>query len=170
MKKITSIIALFLAVATTTTVSADPLRYSLGLFESGAESFQKGSPDYKRGDSGEVSRYQIMPDVWRRYSESRDFHNPTVAWEVAEKILIERLAKFRARMDRDPTPTELYLLWNKPGHFSAAKYSLSRVRPLYLNRAQRFGNLFRAVQISYQKQDYERIRQVTLKTAPARRG
>ena len=170
MKTITSLYALFLAVTAATTASAEPLPYALGLFESGAETFQRGAPDYKRGDSGEVSRYQIMPDVWKRYSKSRDFNNPAVAWEVAEKILIERLAKFRKRMHREPTPTELYLLWNKPGHFSAAKYSLSRVSNHYLNRARRFGNLFRAVHISYQKQAFDKVRRVAMTQTTANKG
>ena len=170
MKTKTSLLALFLAVAAATTVSAEPLPYALGLFESGAESFHRGQPDYKRGDSGEVSRYQIMPDVWKRYSRSRDYHDPVAAWAVAEKILIKRMAEFRERMHREPTPTELYLLWNKPGHFAAAQYSLSRVSSHYLNRARRFGNLFRAVEISYQKQAFDKVRQVAMMAAPEREG
>jgi hypothetical protein len=170
MKTITSLLALFLATAAATTTSAETLPYALGLFESGAETFQRGQPDYKRGDSGEVSRYQIMPEVWKRYAKSGDYHDPAVAWKVAEQILIDRLGTFRERMHRDPTPTELYLLWNKPGHFSAAHYSLSRVSRHYLNRARRFGNLFRAVEISYQKQANDKIQQVAMAAAAEQKG
>ena len=170
MKTVKSILALLLVAFAVSTATAEPLPYALGLFESGADSFQRGRPDYMKGTSGEVSRYQIMPAVWKRYSTSRDYHNPSVAWEVAQKILVDRIGTFRERMHRDPTPTELYLLWNKPGHFSAAHYSLAQVNRHYLNRARRFGNLFRAVEISYQKQDVERRQQEALRTVANRKG
>lgn len=157
MKTITTLCALFLALATTS-LQAEPLPYALGLFESGAESFQRGEADFKRGGSGEVSRYQIMPDVWLRYSKTRDYHNPVEAWQVAQRILNDRVNDFRTRMNRDPNPTELYLLWNKPGHFASAKYSLKRVSRYYLARAQRFANIYVAVQVSYR--DREAVREV----------
>lgn len=158
MKTITSLWALFLALATTT--QAEPLPYALGLFETGAETFRRSEADFKRGTSGEVSRYQIMPDVWVRYSKTRDYHNPVEAWQVAHRILMDRVEDFRERTNRDPNPTELYLLWNKPGHFATAKYSLKRVSRYYLARAQRFANLYNAVQVSYR--DREADRQVAL--------
>ncbi len=161
MKTITTLCALFLALVCTT-AKAEPLPYALGLFESGAETFQRGEADFKRGGSGEVSRYQIMPDVWVRYSKTRDFHNPAEAWQVAQRILNERVNDFRARTQRDPNATELYLLWNKPGHFATAKYSLKRVSRYYLARAQRFANLYNAVQVSYRDRDRDAVRQVAL--------
>ncbi len=161
MKTITTLFALSLALVCTT-AKAEPLPYALGLFESGAETFQRGEADFKRGGSGEVSRYQIMPDVWVRYSKTRDFHNPAEAWQVAQRILNERVNDFRARTQRDPNATELYLLWNKPGHFANAKYSLKRVSRYYLARAQRFANLYNAVQVSYRDRDRDAVRQVAL--------
>lgn len=161
MKTITTLFALSLALLTTT-VKAEPLNYALGLFESGAESFQRGHSDYKRGSSGEVSRYQIMPDVWKRYSKSRDYHNPAVAWEVAQHILTDRVTDFRERMHRDPDATELYLLWNKPGHFSAAHFSLRQVNHHYLERARRFANIYTAVVTAYRDRDQAQVRQVAL--------
>lgn len=161
MKTITTLFALSLALVCTT-AKAEPLPYALGLFESGAETFQRGEADFKRGGSGEVSRYQIMPDVWVRYSKTRDFHNPAEAWQVAQRILNERVNDFRARTQRDPNATELYLLWNKPGHFFNAKYSLKRVSRYYLARAQRFANLYNAVQVSYRDRDRDAVRQVAL--------
>lgn len=158
MKTITTLFALILGLHFTTNLKADPLPYALGLFESGAESFNRNGADFKRGGSGEVSRYQIMPAVWREYSSSRDYHNPLAAWEVAERILTDRVKEFRAKTQRDPDATELYLLWNKPGHFASVKYSLKRVNRLYLVRAQRFANLYQAVQFSYRER--ELVRQV----------
>src|SRR5690349_15249272 len=38
-------------------------RFALGMIETGGD-------DQEIGSSGEVSRYQIMPSVWRHYSDS----------------------------------------------------------------------------------------------------
>ncbi|MFM8469941.1 MAG: hypothetical protein ACKODH_08225 [Limisphaerales bacterium] len=119
-----------------------PLRQSLGMFESGATSGQRGPADFMRGGSGEVSRFQIMPEVWRRYTKSRDYENPEVAWAVTQRILADRTASFRAATGREPDALELYLLWNKPGHFEAVSYQVNRVKSSYQQRAQRFANLF----------------------------
>lgn len=120
---------------------AMPLRQSLAMFESGATTLQRSAADLLRGGSGEVSRFQIMPDVWRRYSKSREFDNPEVAWAVAQRILADRTADFRTATGREPNALELYLLWNKPGHFESQDYKASRVKEGYRQRAQRFANL-----------------------------
>jgi hypothetical protein len=120
---------------------AMPLRQSLAMFETGATSGRKSAADYVRGGSGEVSRFQIMPDVWRRYTKSREYDNPEVAWNVAQRIIADRMADFRRAAGREPNGLELYLLWNKPGHFAAAGYQASRVKSDYRSRAQRFANL-----------------------------
>ena len=109
--------------------------------ETGATTWQRSAADYVRGGSGEVSRFQIMPDVWRRYTRSREYDNPEVAWSVAERILADRVGDFRQSTGREPNGLELYLLWNKPGHFEAQGYQTSRVKAGYRNRAQRFANL-----------------------------
>jgi hypothetical protein len=121
-----------------------------------------------RGGSGEVSRYQIMPDVWKRYSTTRDYHNPVEAWQVAERILRDRVEDFQQKTQRVPDATELYLLWNKPGHFAGVNYSLKRVDRLYLNRARRFANLYNAVEVSYR--DRDAIRQVAALNTPQHDG
>ncbi len=120
---------------------AMPLRQSLAMFESGATTWQRSPADLLRGGSGEVSRFQIMPDVWRRYSKSREYDNPEVAWGVAQRILAGRTADFHTATGREPNALELYLLWNKPGHFEAQDYKASRVKEGYRQRAQRFANL-----------------------------
>ena len=123
------------------TCEALPLRQSLAMFESGATSGRRGAADALRGGSGEVSRFQIMPAVWRRYSKSREYDNPEVAWAVTQRILADRTAEFRAITGRGPDALELYLLWNKPGHFEAQGYLASRVNADYRQRAERFANL-----------------------------
>jgi len=37
---------------------------------------------------------------------------------------------------------EVYLLWNKPGHFEGVGYRLEKVSKTYRERAQRFQNLY----------------------------
>ncbi|MEO8427395.1 MAG: hypothetical protein ABI651_09815 [Verrucomicrobiota bacterium] len=123
-------------------VSAMSLRDSLGMFESGASKPYRCAADRVRGNSGEVSRFQIMPAVWSRYTSSREFEDPEIAWSVAQRILQDRTQWFLNITGRQPSALELYLLWNKPGHFSAVGFSTSRVSPHFKTRAQRFANLF----------------------------
>ena len=122
-------------------VLALPVRESLAMFESGATHIARCQSDKMRGRSGEVSRYQIMPDVWRQYTKSREFDNPEVAWHVAQRILQDRTDWFRSMTGREPDALELYLLWNKPGHFKAAEFDTDRVQTHFKRRAQRFANL-----------------------------
>jgi hypothetical protein len=116
-------------------------RRSLAMFETGASSPARGAADTLRGRAGEVSRFQIMPEVWQSYSQSRDYTDPEVAWTVAERILSERIGQFRTTTNREPSALEVYLLWNKPGHFEEMAYDTAKVRELYRSRAERFSNL-----------------------------
>jgi hypothetical protein len=118
------------------------------MFESGALGPQVSRADRKRGNSGEVSRFQIMPEVWHAYTSSRDYENPEVAWAVAYRILADRIRDFRQSTGRVPIAVEVYLLWNKPEHFRNAGFSVSRVRGLYRTRAQRFANLIQLPVVS----------------------
>lgn len=118
-----------------------PLRQSLAMFESGATSWRRGAADALRGGSGKISRFQILPAVRRRYTRSRDYENPEVAWTVTQRILAEQTAKFRAATGREPNGLELYLLWNKQGHFAETGFHASRVKTDYRLRAERFANL-----------------------------
>lgn len=120
-----------------------PIRDSLAMFESGATGPEASEADRVRGGAGEISRFQILPEVWRAYSKSRDYANPQVAWAVAQRILDDRISDFRKATGRLPRPVELYLLWNKPGHFASKGYSVKKVASHYRLKAQRFENLFR---------------------------
>ena len=117
------------------------IKESLAMIETGATTNARGKWDHTRGSSGEISRFQIMPDVWRRYTKSRSWTNPDVAWSVAQKIISDRIEDFKSKTGREPEPVELYLLWNKPGHFAANKYKFYLVSRPYLLRARRFANL-----------------------------
>ncbi len=121
--------------------SALTVREALAMVETGAEHPTRCAADSVIGGSGEVSRFQIMPDVWRGYSKSDDYNDPETSWKVAQKILDERAKWFQRVTGREPNKIELYVLWNKPGHFESTGFKLSRVKPLYRERAERFSNL-----------------------------
>ncbi|MBI3878133.1 MAG: hypothetical protein HY300_19590 [Verrucomicrobia bacterium] len=121
--------------------AAMPLRQSLAMFESGATGWARSEADLKRGGHGEVSRFQILPEVWRQYSHSTDYDNPEVAWAVTQRIIADRTKHFREATGHEPNALELYLLWNKPGSFEAAGYVPTKVKSVYRQRAQRFANL-----------------------------
>ena len=116
-------------------------------FESGARieagliQFKPCAADLKRGSKGEVSRFQILPRIWRDYSNSRDYTNPYVAREVARKILIDRDKWFRFSAGRPPTNFDLYVMWNAPGHYSNVGFSRKRLHAEVSEKAQRFANL-----------------------------
>ena len=52
--------------------------FALGMIET-------GNNDREVGRAGEVSRYQILPVVWRNYSRSADYRNPQVSVQVAQR-------------------------------------------------------------------------------------
>lgn len=126
-------------------LEASPLRDALAMIETGASSPVAGDPDHVIGGSGEVSRFQIMPVVWRVYTKSRNHTNPEVAWTVTRRILADRVGGFEKATGRSPEPIEVYLLWNKLGHFEGVGYRLERVSRSYRDRAQRFHNLYRTM-------------------------
>jgi len=109
--------------------------FALGMIES-------GNNDRGVGRAGEVSRYQIHPSVWRTYSESRDYQNPDVSRQVAQHHWNYLTNYFRDRARRDPTPFDLYVMWNtRFGHYARKGFDPSRLSPSVRNRAQRFVNL-----------------------------
>lgn len=122
--------------------SASPLRDALAMIETGATSPLAGNPDHVVGGSGEISRFQIMPGVWKSYTKSRNHTNPEVAWTVTRRILADRVRSFEKATGRIPEPVEVYLLWNKPGHFEGVGYRLEKVSRTYRDRAERFQNLY----------------------------
>jgi hypothetical protein len=97
--------------------------------------------DKKIGRSGEVSRFQILPVVWRQYSRSRDYSNPDVAWAVMQRIIADRAQWFRSSAGREPGNFDLYLMWNAPGHYAKTGFRREHVRPVVRDRAERFSNL-----------------------------
>ena len=128
---------------TSVEISVLGLRRSDG--HSQIESGHFENPDQARGSSGEVSRFQIMPEVWRSYTKSRNYTNPGVAWNVAFRILKERQAWFIRRTGRHPSAFDLYVMWNKPGLYERVDFNRGRLPKQLREVANRFENLVLAM-------------------------
>lgn len=87
------------------------------------------------GPHGEVSRYQMKPDVWQRYAPTNsDWANPKDSLLVAKAIMQERCAAFEQSSNRPPTDFEFYVLWNAPAQ-------IQRPSKIVARRAERFCNV-----------------------------
>ena len=96
---------------------------------------ESGDDDHAVGAAGEVSRYQIKPEVWRRYAPAdADWTNPENALSVARQAMQERCASFERTAHRPPTDLEFYILWNAPAQ-------AQRPGKAVLGRAERYCNL-----------------------------
>lgn len=103
---------------------------------------ESGNNDRAIGGAGEVSRYQIMPRVWRSYTSSRAYQNAEVATRIAQKHLEYLEGVFRSRTGREPTDFDRYVLWNAgPTYYNRIGFSKRRVHPVIGERATRFVNL-----------------------------
>ena len=97
---------------------------------------ETGDDDRMVGRAGEISRYQVMKSEWRTVTSSRNYTDPSLAREVALKLLDQRVHRFETVYGRPPTDFEFYALWNAPGQ--ALNGRISRV---VAERSQRFANL-----------------------------
>src|SRR6266568_466788 len=73
---------------------------------------ETGDNDSARGGAGEVSRYQLMPGVWRHYTDSTAYGNPQVSGCVAQQHLNYLEGWFGRQAGRPPSEMEIYVLWN----------------------------------------------------------
>jgi hypothetical protein len=95
---------------------------------------ESGDDNNKIGKHGEVSRYQIMPAVWMAHIRWPTLStNPQMSTYVAELILKRRIADHFPK--RNPTPREIYILWNAPAQIKKPSKKV-------LERAIRFENLY----------------------------
>lgn len=117
------------------------IKWALAQIETGAAAEGPSPEDHLRGRSHEISRYQILPAVWRSYTKRRDYWNPSTSWKVTEKILADRVRWFRSRALREPTPFDLYVLWNAPGQYKSVGFVRGRVPAVIADRGSRFANL-----------------------------
>jgi hypothetical protein len=108
------------------------------------------------GSRQEISRFQILPVVWRQYSSSRNYHDPQTAWNVANRILDDREQAFRQATKRDWDFVDIYLMWNAPGLYRRANWNRAKVSRTVLERAQRFANLMQTRSPLYASQTLAR--------------
>ena len=110
-------------------------RFALGMIET-------GNDDHEIGSLGEVSRYQIMPSVWRHYSSSRRYHDPKTSTEVARQLWSALHDGFKQQTHREPTDFDMYVLWNtRYGYYAHHGFKAVRLDPVVREHAQRFVNL-----------------------------
>jgi len=96
---------------------------------------ESGDNDFALGAAGEISRYQIKPDVWRRHAPpDAHYERQAEALGVAREVMVERCASFERRFKRAPTDFEFYVLWNAPAE-------ISHPGGIVAKRAQYFCNL-----------------------------
>jgi hypothetical protein len=77
---------------------------------------ESGDTDCAIGAAGEVSRYQMKPDVWRQYAATNaDWQNPSDSLKTAQEVMKDRCSVFEETFHRQPTDFEFYVLWNAPG-------------------------------------------------------
>jgi hypothetical protein len=103
---------------------------------------ETGNNDNEIGRAGEVSRYQIMPLVWKHYSHSSYYENPQVSREVAQRHWAALRAAFKKKTGREPDNFDMYVLWNTCyGYYASKCFQPARLDPSVRDRAQRFVNL-----------------------------
>jgi hypothetical protein len=103
---------------------------------------ESGNNDFAIGEAGEVSRYQILPRVWKRFTTSMAYSDEKVSSSVAAQYLQVLEANFRTRTGRQPSDFDRYVLWNGgPGYYERIGFVAARVHPIIRERAQRFVNL-----------------------------
>jgi hypothetical protein len=110
------------------------------LFALGA--IETGNNDNEIGQAGEVSRYQIMPSVWKHYSRSSYYDDPQVSRAVAQQHWSSLRAAFKNKAGREPDNFDMYVLWNTCyGYYASRGFQPARLDPSVRDRAQRFVNL-----------------------------
>ena len=103
---------------------------------------ESGNNDRAVGEAGEVSRYQIKPQVWKRYTNSTAYANADLSTWVADQHMAYLEAIFQSRTGRQPTDFDRYVLWNAgPTYYARVGFSAERVHPVIRDRASRFVNL-----------------------------
>ena len=110
-------------------------RYALSQIETGGD-------DNEIGRSGEVSRYQIMPSVWRHYSDSQRYRDPETSVQVAQQHWTALYKSFKEQAHREPADFDMYVLWNTHyGYYAKHGFDPERLGPAVRDRAQRYVNL-----------------------------
>ena len=96
---------------------------------------ESGNNDYAVGAAGEISRYQVRPELWRQHAPpNADWEKPDHALAVAQRFMRMRRAGFEKSHHRPPNDFEFYVLWNAPAQ-------IDKPSKVVRERAERFCNL-----------------------------
>lgn len=91
---------------------------------------ESGDNDGAVGPRGEVSRFQIRPELW----PGGNSHNEQDALAAAREVMKPRLEEFEKTHGRPANDFEFYVLWNAPWQADHPSKAVSE-------RALRFANL-----------------------------
>ena len=91
---------------------------------------ESGDDDHAIGPVGEVSRFQIKPELWPG-GNSQNVQDALIA---AREVMKPRLESFLKSHGRPATDFEFYVLWNAP-------WQVDHPSRAVMERAQRFANL-----------------------------
>lgn len=116
------------------------------MIETGAGSPYQSVADSKIGRRGEISRYQILPNVWKEHTQLdvANASNPNWSSIVAMNILNKRVIQFQRLYNANPTPEITYALWNAPAYVIGDKRN-KRMPRVINDRMNRFGALYRSL-------------------------
>ena len=105
---------------------------------------ESGQNDYVIGSVGEVSRYQIRPEIWKAYSAGHhyDYVDRGVALSIAEKYLTRLKREFAEATGRQATEEDCVIMW-KSGFSGYEKrgFNPTRMSAAHQDRITRFRNL-----------------------------
>jgi hypothetical protein len=118
---------------------------------------ESGDNDNAIGHAGEISRFQVMPEIFAEYFfvvkpppdvAAIRLHlaarNPFTAANIARSIMRDRCHAFAARYHRPPSDFEFYILWSRPAWLLSQPQhwpALWRLSKPVTDRARRFANL-----------------------------
>jgi hypothetical protein len=91
---------------------------------------ESGDNDNAVGPGGEISRFQIRPELWPGGNPLDD----RIALTAAQGIMAPRLLEFQKSHQRAATDFEFYVLWNAP-------WQADHPSKIVTERARRFANL-----------------------------
>lgn len=119
--------------------TSSPYAKALGMLES-------GNDDNARGNRGEISRYQIMPYIWKKYSRGISKSKATdhqYASLVVCRYMEDNWTRMKNKTGKVPSDLDVYILWNLGYHKYNQYFKLDFDKLPYAlkERAFRFTNL-----------------------------
>src|SRR5208337_2076026 len=117
--------AAVVAQAADSTLAPDSKRLlALAMIETGAN-------DREVGGDGEISRYQLSPNVWKCYTSSDDYSDPEVSLQVAWQHWTYLANYFKQKTGREPDDFDMYVLWNtRFGYYARKGFSQHDISPV----------------------------------------